>query len=63
MAAAGKREDPGDEVGADRAPSSATAQAGFVNESHSPCQDFIPSYKVSIFIIAYLVAHQFSDFF
>ena len=27
------------------------------------CQDFIPSYKVSIFIIEYLVAHQFSDFF
>ena len=27
------------------------------------CQDFISSYKVSIFIIEYLVAHQFSDFF
>ena len=27
------------------------------------CQDFIPSYKVSIFIIEYLVTHQFSNFF
>ena len=26
------------------------------------CQDFTPSYKVSIFIIECLVAHQFSDF-
>ena len=27
------------------------------------CLDFTPSVKVSIFIIEYLVAHQFSDFF
>ena len=27
------------------------------------CQDFIPSYKVSIFIIEYLLAQQFSGFF
>ena len=27
------------------------------------CQDFTPSYKVSIFIIDCLVTHQFSDFF
>ena len=27
------------------------------------CHDFIPSYKVSIFISEYLVAHQLSDFF